>query len=82
MTTLMRWPLPPPFSAMPSTVFFPRRAKREFGEELFWVRARLEMGSYARAPRIEDILPNTVPCVNALTVATVDGCSRLRAAQR
>lgn len=47
---------------------FDQRAKREFGEELFWLRARLEMGSYARAPKIEDVLPNTVACVNAVTV--------------
>jgi uncharacterized phage protein gp47/JayE len=47
---------------------FDMRAKREFGEELFWVRARLEMGSYARTPKIEDILPNTVAGVNAVTV--------------
>ncbi|MBI3725784.1 putative baseplate assembly protein [bacterium] len=44
------------------------RSKREFGEDLFWVRARLEMGSYARAPRIEDVLPNSVAAVNAMTV--------------
>ncbi len=45
-----------------------QKAKREFGEELHWVRARLEMGSYARAPRVEDVLPNTVAALNAMTV--------------
>jgi predicted phage baseplate assembly protein len=45
-----------------------QKAKREFGEELYWLRARLEMGSYARAPKIEDILPNTVAALNAMTV--------------
>jgi predicted phage baseplate assembly protein len=43
-------------------------AKREFGEELHWLRARLEMGSYAHAPRVEDVLTNTVAAVNAVTV--------------
>jgi hypothetical protein len=45
-----------------------QKAKREFGEELYWIRARLEMGSYARAPKIEDVLANTVPALNAITI--------------
>lgn len=44
------------------------KARREFGEERFWLRCRLESGSYARSPRIEDILLNTVPAVNATEV--------------
>lgn len=42
--------------------------KREFGEELYWVRCRMELGSYARAPRIEDLLLNTVSAVHATEV--------------
>lgn len=44
------------------------KPRREFGEELFWVRCRLEMGSYAKSPRIEDLLLNTVAAVNATEV--------------
>lgn len=44
------------------------RPRREFGEELFWLRCRLELGSYARSPRLEDLLLNTVPAVNAVEV--------------
>lgn len=44
------------------------RPKKEFGEEFHWLRVRLEMGSYARSPKVEDILPNTVASVNAITV--------------
>jgi hypothetical protein len=44
------------------------KPRREFGEELFWLRCRLEMGSYAKTPRIEDLLLNTVNCVNAVEV--------------
>lgn len=42
--------------------------KREFGQELFWVRARFEMGSYSKAPIIEDIRLNTTASLNAMTV--------------
>jgi uncharacterized phage protein gp47/JayE len=45
-----------------------QKAKREFGEELFWIRARLEMGSYARSPKIQDIRPNTIKVLNAVTI--------------
>lgn len=44
------------------------KPRREFGEELFWLRCRLEMGSYAKSPRLEDVLVNTVPAVNAVEV--------------
>jgi len=46
----------------------PSVAKREFGEDLHWLRCRLEMGSYARSPRIEDLLLNTVSAINAVEV--------------
>ncbi|MCA9562485.1 MAG: putative baseplate assembly protein [Myxococcales bacterium] len=44
-----------------------RRAKR-FGDELFWLRCRLEMGGYDRMPRISRVLLNSVPVSNHLTV--------------
>ncbi|MDC3378840.1 putative baseplate assembly protein [Planctomycetota bacterium] len=43
-------------------------AKREFGEDLHWIRCRLEMGSYARSPKIQDVLPNSVSSVNAIEI--------------
>jgi len=44
-----------------------RRVKR-FGDELFWLRARLEMGGYDRMPRIARVLMNSVRVVNYFTV--------------
>ncbi len=43
-------------------------AKREFGDQLFWIRGRLEMGSYSKSPWCTDIRLNTVAAVNAETV--------------
>ena len=43
-------------------------SRSEFGHELFWVRCRLEMGSYAKAPRILDIQLNTISAVHATEV--------------
>jgi hypothetical protein len=43
-------------------------ARSEFGRNLFWVRCRLEMGSYARSPKIVDVLLNTVSTVHATEV--------------
>lgn len=42
--------------------------KREFGEELYWIRGRLEMGSYSKSPWCLDLRTNTVPAINAETV--------------
>lgn len=42
--------------------------KQEFGDERFWVRCRLEMGSYARSPIIIDVLLNTVSGIHASEV--------------
>ena len=44
-----------------------RRVKR-FGDELFWLRARLEMGGYDRMPRVARVLLNSTRVVNHLTV--------------
>lgn len=43
-------------------------AKQEFGEEMFWIRCRLEMGSYASSPYIIDLLPNTISTLHATEV--------------
>ncbi len=40
---------------------------RKFGENLFWLRVRLEMGGYEELPRIDHILFNTVEAVNRRT---------------
>ena len=42
--------------------------RSEFGRELFWVRCRLEMGSYAASPKIVDLLLNSVSAVHAAEV--------------
>jgi Baseplate J-like protein len=42
--------------------------KMEFGKECYWLRARLEMGSYSRSPRIRGIYLNTVRAQNAITL--------------
>lgn len=41
---------------------------RKFGENLYWVRVRLEMGGYEELPRIDHILFNTVEAVNRRTI--------------
>jgi hypothetical protein len=43
-------------------------AKREFGSESFWIRGRLEMGSYSKSPWCLDLRTNTAPSINAETV--------------
>lgn len=40
----------------------------KFTEERFWFRARLEMGGYARAPRIKRILTNVVEAKHQTTI--------------
>ncbi|MBN1946178.1 MAG: putative baseplate assembly protein [Bradymonadales bacterium] len=47
---------------------FAFRLSKRFGEELFWMRARLEMGGYDRMPRISRVLLNSVKVVNRQTV--------------
>lgn len=42
-------------------------ATRKFGENLYWMRVRLEMGGYEELPRIDHILFNTVEAVNRRT---------------
>lgn len=44
------------------------KPRREFGQELHWLRCRLEMGSYAKGPVLEDILVNSVAAINAVEV--------------
>ena len=56
----------------------PRGLYREerFGKELFWLRARLEMGGFDRTPEIQRILLNGIPVRNATTYrGTVLGSS-------
>lgn len=43
-----------------------RRARR-FGDNLYWLRARLEMGGYEEAPRLDAILTNAVMAENVIT---------------
>jgi uncharacterized phage protein gp47/JayE len=43
-------------------------AKREFGAEHFWIRGRLEMGSYSKSPWCLDLRTNTIAAINAETV--------------
>jgi predicted phage baseplate assembly protein len=40
----------------------------KFTEERFWLRARLEMGGYVKAPRIRRILTNVVEALNHVTL--------------
>ncbi|MBM4321117.1 MAG: putative baseplate assembly protein, partial [Deltaproteobacteria bacterium] len=40
------------------------RSGKRFGENLFWIRCRLEMGGYDQLPRINHIALNTVPAAN------------------
>ena len=41
---------------------------RKFGENLFWIRVRLEMGGYEELPHIDHIMFNTVQAVNRRTI--------------
>lgn len=41
---------------------------RKFGENLYWMRVRLEMGGYEELPKIDHILFNTVEAVNRRTL--------------
>lgn len=43
------------------------RSCKRFGENLFWIRCRLEMGGYDQLPRINHIALNTVPAANIMT---------------
>ncbi len=43
-------------------------AKREFGEELYWMRGRLEMGSYSKSPWCLDLRLNAVVALNSETI--------------
>jgi hypothetical protein len=40
----------------------------KFTEERFWLRARLEMGGYVKAPRIRRLLTNVVEASNHMTI--------------
>lgn len=40
------------------------RKSRRFGESLYWMRARLEMGGYDEVPRVSHILINAVEALN------------------
>jgi hypothetical protein len=40
----------------------------KFTEDRYWIRARLEMGGYVKAPRIQRILTNTVEAANVVTI--------------
>jgi len=53
------------------------RKSRRFGESLYWMRARLEMGGYDEPPRVERVLLNSVYAINVTTFpSTVLGTSR------
>ncbi len=43
------------------------RATRRFGENLFWLRCRLEMGGYDQLPRVNHVALNTVPAGHIYT---------------
>ncbi len=44
-----------------------QRKSKRFGENLYWIRCRLEMGGYDQLPRINHIALNTVPAANIMT---------------
>ena len=44
-----------------------QRKSRRFGESLYWLRARLEMGGYVESPRVDAILLNTTYASNVTT---------------
>ena len=53
------------------------RRSKQFGDELFWLRARLEMGGYDVAPRVDRVLLNGVMASNVTTFRdTVLGSSQ------
>ncbi|MGM0576307.1 MAG: putative baseplate assembly protein [Myxococcota bacterium] len=43
------------------------RKSRRFGESLYWMRARLEMGGYDEAPRVDRVLLNAAYATNVTT---------------
>lgn len=43
------------------------RKSRRFGESLYWMRARLEMGGYVASPRVDRVLLNAVYAHNVTT---------------
>jgi hypothetical protein len=43
-------------------------ASTVFGKSLFWLRARFASGSYASAPRLGRVIPNTVLASNTMTI--------------
>jgi predicted phage baseplate assembly protein len=43
-------------------------ARTVFGKSLFWLRARFTSGSYASAPQLGRVLPNTVIATNTTTI--------------
>ncbi|MDY0059790.1 MAG: putative baseplate assembly protein [Myxococcota bacterium] len=43
------------------------RPSKRFGENLYWIRCRLEMGGYDQLPRINHVVLNTVPAANIET---------------
>lgn len=44
------------------------QTKVEFGRSAAWLRARLEMGSYSKSPRVRGVYLNTVRAQNAITL--------------
>jgi hypothetical protein len=44
-----------------------QRKSRRFGESLYWMRARLEMGGYVEPPRVDAILMNATYASNVTT---------------
>jgi hypothetical protein len=56
---------------------FAWRKSKRFGDDLFWLRARLEMGGYDQMPKIARVLMNSTHAVNHLTLRDeVMGSSR------
>lgn len=47
---------------------FAWRQVKRFGDELYWLRARLEMGGYDRMPKARRVLLNSVAAFNRLTI--------------
>ncbi len=44
------------------------KIRKEFGKELYWLRVRLEMGSFTRVPEIKNILLNSVVSLSSTTI--------------
>jgi hypothetical protein len=58
-------------------------SREDFGQRCFWLRARLDRGGYAIAPRLGRVLLNTVWGTHTVTIAGEDlGSSDLSAGQR